>query len=237
MQAPTQLDLLFGLLGTSPAAPVEGGELTDRLHRAGLRTRPAALLTSLLRLEDSGHVSVRRKPTYAFALTERGTAAAHDLGPGARVDVVVLMLDLVGFVAFTEEHGDDAARRAATGLADAAEAELRARGGRLVKSLGDGVLGTLPAGTDASAAVAGIARRCTRPDGSRWSVRAAARLGNPIAFGPDLYGADVNLVSRLCAAAAPDELVMAVGPEVSGAERLEVRGLPTPVPVVRVPVP
>ena len=228
--------MLFALLGTSPVALVDGEDLTGRLHRAGFRTNPAALLTKLLRLEESGHVAVQRTPSYGFGLTERGATAAHDLGPGARVDVVVVMLDLVGFVAFTDEHGDEAARRAATSLHDAADAELRARGGRLVKSLGDGVLGTLPAGTDPSSAVSGIARRCTRPDGSRWKVRAAGRHGCPIAHGDDLYGTDVNLVSRLCAAAGPDELVVAVGPEVVGAERLDVRGLADPVPVVRVPV-
>jgi class 3 adenylate cyclase len=236
VSAPTQLDVLFGLLGSSPSEPVDGGALTDRLHRAGFRTSASSLLSTLLRLEDSGHVAVQRRPTHSFGLTERGAAAAHDLGPGVRVDVVVLMVDLVGFVAFTDAHGDDAARRAATALTDAADTELRARGGRLVKSLGDGILGTLPSNADASAAVLDIARRCTRPDGSRWAVRAAARHGTPIAHGHDLYGADVNLVARMCAVAAPDELVVAVGPEVDAAEHLEVRGLADRVPVVRVPV-
>ena len=109
--------MLFALLGTSPLALVDGEDLTGRLDRAGFRTDAGTLLTKLLRLEESGHVAIQRTPSYGFGLTERGMTAAHDLGPGGRVDVVVLMLDLVGFVAFTDEHGDDAARHAATALA------------------------------------------------------------------------------------------------------------------------
>jgi class 3 adenylate cyclase len=234
---PKRLDVLFALLGTTPDEPVDGSGLIRRLGRAGVNAGPGSLLSALLRLEESGHVTVQRTPSYAFSLTPRGEEAAHDLGPGARVDATVLMLDLVGFVAFTEEHGDDEAHRAALVLHDAADAELRSRSGRVVKSLGDGVLGTLPPGADTEGAVVAIAQRCARPDGSRWEVRAGAREGRPIAFGGDLYGADVNLVARLCDAARPDELVLAVGPAVPVTERLEVRGLAQPVSIRRVPVP
>lgn len=236
MGRPKRLDLLFALLGSSADEPVNGRMLTRRLADAGLEASPGTLLTALLRLERSGHVVVRRAPSHAFSLTPLGEAAARDLGPGKPVDVVVLMVDLVGFVAFTEAHGDDAARHAATVLHDAAAVVLRDRSGRFVKSLGDGVLGTLPPGADAGEAVAAIARRCERPDGSRWSVRAAARDGRPIAHRGDLYGADVNLVARLCDAAGPNELVLAVGPG-AARELVDVRGLADAVPVVRVPVP
>jgi class 3 adenylate cyclase len=236
MAGPKRLDVLFALLGTAADEPVDGPVLLRRLARAGIETSPGPLLTALLRLEESGHVTVQRSPVHAFALTSRGEAAALDLGPGRRVDAMVLMVDLVGFVAFTEEHGDDEAHRAALALHDAADTELRSRAGRVIKALGDGVLGTLPPGADTEGAVAGIAQRCSRPDGSRWKVRAGAREGRPIAFGGDLFGADVNLVSRLCDAAQPGELVLAVGPPELPAERLEVRGVAQPVAIRRVPV-
>lgn len=232
-----RLDVLFALLGTTRDGPVDGEALTRRLARAGAPTAPDALLSALLRLEESGHVAVRRHPSHAFSITPLGEDAAHDLGPGGRVEALVVMIDLVGFVTFTEEHGDDAARQAALMLHDASDTELRSRSGRVVKSLGDGVLGTLPTGSDVHEAVTAIARRCERPDGSRWQVRAAAREGRPIAHGGDLYGADVNLVARLCSAALPDELVLALSLGDDDAERVEVRGLTDPVPIRRVVVP
>ena len=229
--------MLFALLGTSPDEPADGALITRRLDRAGFPVRPSALLSSLLGLEDSGHVAVQRTPAHAFSLTPLGEDAAHDLGPGARVDATVLMIDLVGFVAFTEEHGDDAARLAALALHDAADVELRSRSGRVVKGLGDGVLGLLPPGADAGEAVGAIARRCERPDGSRWAVRAAAREGRPIAHDNDIFGADVNLVARLCDEARANELVLALGPAVPAAEQVAVRGLSDPVPIRRLAVP
>ncbi|HJR25483.1 MAG TPA: hypothetical protein VJ804_08425, partial [Acidimicrobiales bacterium] len=141
MPRPKPLDLLFALAGTTEEAPMEPAELVQSLERSGLRARPGTVLSSLLRLEGSGHVWLRREGGYAFALTPLGEQAAFDLGPGQAVQVTVVMLDLVGFVAFTEVHGDDAAHRAARQLHDVARAELRQRSGRLVKPLGDGILG------------------------------------------------------------------------------------------------
>lgn len=236
MQRLKRLEVLFALLGTSNDAPVDGEALTRRLAGGGVPTAPDVLLTALLRLERSGHVAVHRSPAHTFSITPLGEDAAHDLGPGGRVDTTVVMIDLVGFVAFTEVHGDEAARHAAMVLHDAADDELRSRAGRVVKALGDGILGMLPPGTAVLPAIAAIAQRCHRPDGSRWELRAAAREGRPIAHGGDLYGADVNLVSRLCSAARPNELVVALALGSAEDERVAVRGLTDAVPIQRVVV-
>jgi class 3 adenylate cyclase len=237
MVRPKRLDLLFALTGTSEAAPMSPAELLGSLEAGGLEARPDAVLAGVLGLERSGHVAVGRDGGYAFGLTPLGEEAAHELGPGEAVALTVVMIDLVGFVAFTEAHGDDAAHRAARQLHDIAHTELRLRSGRVVKPLGDGVLAALPADADAADAVTAIARRCRLPDGSRWPIRSAARRGRPIAHGGDLFGADVNLVARLCDAARPDELVVALDAPADSDERLDVRGLASAVAVVRVPVP
>jgi class 3 adenylate cyclase len=236
---PKRLDVVLALLGTSPRDPVSAEGLVTRLHQGGLRASPSQVLSALLGLEGSGHVHVARQDRYAFGLTPLGTEAAYDLGPGHRVDVTVVMIDLVGYVAFTAEHGDDAAHRAARQLNDAARLELTRRKGRVVKQLGDGVLIALPPRSDTAEAVAAIARRCPRPDGVRWSVRAAARSGRPIEHDGDLFGTDVNRVARLCEVAEPDQLVIALPRAVRGddaAEQVTVRGLVEPVPVARVAV-
>lgn len=233
MTRPTQLDVLFALLGTPTDGPVSGEVLTRRLGRAGLNASPSSLLATLLGLERSGHLTVRRSPVHEFALTPRGEAAALDLGPGQPVEAMVVMVDLVGFVAFTEQHGDEAARQAATAFHDTVDRELRQRDGRLVKTLGDGVLATLRSHSDPVPAVRAIAEACRLPNGARWPVRGAAHDGRPVAHGGDLYGADVNLAARLCDVAEPGELVLsATG--TPGAEHVELRGVATPVAIRRV---
>lgn len=238
MPRATPLDALLALLDASSAG-TDGTTLTRTLTGAGLRTSPTRLLGDLLRLEQSGHLTVQR-PSYTFAITDLGRAAALDLAPGAPVHTTVVIVDLVGFVAFTDDEGDHAAALAARLLRDVATTELVRRGGRLVKHLGDGILGTVPPEVDAVEAVAAIAARLQRADGRRWPVRAALRTGHPIAMAGDLYGADVNLVARLCALAEPSELVIGITDGdcdgAPGVEHVAVRGLPDPVAVVRVPL-
>ena len=228
--------MVLALLGTTPREPVTADGLVARLQHGGVRATPSRVLSAVLGLERSGHVHVTRKGGYAFGLTPLGTEAAQDLGPGHRVEVTVVMIDLVGYVAFTAEHGDDAAHRAARQLQDAARIEVARRKGRIVKELGDGVLVALPPRSDTAEAVAAIARRCHRPDGTRWSVRAAARSGRPIQHDGDLFGTDVNIVARLCEVAEPDQLVIGLRRAEDGGEQVAVRGLAEPVAVERVAV-
>ncbi|CAN5563977.1 hypothetical protein BH20ACT2_BH20ACT2_17530 [soil metagenome] len=228
--------MLLALLGTSERAPLDGAALSDRLAETGRTMTPARLLAQLLELEAVGHVVVERSPSYRFGLTGSGEAAAYDLGPGAATDVLLVMVDLVGFVAFTAAHGDVATHGAAERLNLAATEELGHRGGRVVKALGDGFLGVIEPDADALAVVQRVGTRCRRPDGTHWPLRAAAHRGRPIQHRGDCYGADVNLVARLCDAARPGELlVSAADPDAAGppAEPLAVRGLAEPVAVHR----
>ncbi|MDP1820611.1 MAG: hypothetical protein Q8K58_12080 [Acidimicrobiales bacterium] len=234
MDPASRLDALFALLPTGPGEGVDGATLTRTLNQGGRRARPDRLLTDLLALERTGHVTIER-PAYSFALTHRGRAAAYELGPGVPAEATVVMVDLVGFVAYTEAQGDEAAVRAARALGAAAEAELGGHGGRVVKQLGDGILGLLPVGADPAGVVRAIADRTVHDDGTRWPVRAAARAGRPIALAGDVYGADVNVVARLCTLAASGELLLgADGESGAGVEQMSVRGVARAVAVRRV---
>jgi adenylate cyclase len=146
------------------------------------------------------------------------------------------MVDLVGFVTFTAEQGDVAAHQAAIQLQDLGETELRRAGGKLVKPLGDGFLGTVRTSNEGVGIVRNIAKRCLRPDGRPWPLRAAVHRGRPISFRGDLFGADVNLAARLCSAAQPGQLVMTVADD-PAAESLEIRGLSHRIAVTRMVVP
>ena len=211
-----------------------GAELQDRLAAHGKRPSADVLLVTLLGLEATGHVAIERRPSsMTFALTPSGRDRAYELGGGRPVHLQLLMADLVGFVAFTSEHGDVAGRAAAGLLHHVASDAVRTGGGEVVKVMGDGVLAWLPPAADPVPVVAAMAAGCSRPSGEPWRLRAASHIGNPIRHRNDLFGNDVNLVARLCDAAEPGELVRSGGGR-GAPEKLEVRGFDTPVPVWRV---
>ena len=237
MPRSSNLEVLLALLGTTAGGPIDGDTVSRRLAATGHAVAPGRLLAQLLALEGSGHLAVTRDGGYQFALTALGEEAAYELGPGDPIDVVLVMVDLVGFVTFTAEQGDTAAHHAARQLQDLGDAELRRAGGKLVKPLGDGFLGTVRTPTEGVGIVRRVAQRCLRPDGRPWPLRAAVHRGRPIAFRGDLFGADVNLTARLCSAAQPGELVMTAMPGDPGVEAVDVRGLTDPIAVTRMAVP
>ncbi|MEY2421976.1 MAG: adenylate cyclase [Acidimicrobiaceae bacterium] len=234
---PSSLDVVLALLGTSAEGAIDGDTVSRRLASNGRELAPSRLLAQLLTLEASGYIQVTRDGGYRFALTPFGEEAAYELGPGDPIDVVLVMVDLVGYVRFTAEQGDSAAHLAARQLQDLGDAELRRAGGKLVKPLGDGFLGTVRTPTEGIRIVRRVARSCRRPDGQPWPLRGAVHRGRPISFRGDLFGADVNLTARLCSAAQPGELVMTTAPGDPAAESLDVRGLSDPIAITRMVVP
>ena len=197
---------------------------------AGISVSPAKVLARLLRLEHQGLVWVERQPEHRFRLTSEGEATAYRTGPRAPVEVTLVMADLVGFVTFTNRHGDEAAHRAAWAFHRCAEQALEACGGDALKGLGDGVLGTSPSTGAGLTAVKELAGHCHNLDGGPWRLRAGVHDGRPVSHRGDLFGADVNLVARLCDAAHPGEALVTG----TGQEALALRGLDLPVTVERV---
>jgi adenylate cyclase len=114
-----------------------------------------------------------------------------------------LFADLVGFTAFTEEHGDDAAADLAEGFAAGAARLARDHGARLVKCLGDAVM--LRA-DDASEAVRLGLRLHEEPTGL--PLYAGAHTGRAVERAGDWYGAAVNLAARVSCAADAGELLV-----------------------------
>jgi len=228
-------EVLLALLDVG-APGIGGSEVQDRLAAQGRRPGADTLLVALLSLEAAGHVAVERGTTMRFALTAQGSERAYELGGGQPVHLQLLMADLVGFTSFTSIHGDAAAHAAAGALHRVASDAVGHGGGEVFKALGDGFLAWLPPAADPVPVVATVAAGCERPDGEPWLLRAASHVGHPIRHRGDLFGGDVNLVARLCAAAAPGELVRSEGAS-AGAEQLDVRGLDRPVPIQRMVIP
>ena len=228
-------DVLLALLDVAEVG-VPGMDVQHRLQEHGKKASADKVMVALLRLEDTGHVTIERGDVMRFALSEKGRDRAYELGGGKPVHLQLLMADLVSFTEFTSTHGDVAARAAAGTLHQVASDAFRRDGGQVVKSMGDGFLAWLSPTVDPVAVLATIAAGCALPSGHPWQIHAASHIGHPIQHRGDLFGRDVNLVARLCDAAAPGELVRSTGGH-GEPERLSVRGFDQPIPVWRVAIP
>ncbi|HEY4094619.1 MAG TPA: adenylate/guanylate cyclase domain-containing protein [Baekduia sp.] len=141
-----------------------------------------------------------------------------------RVQRTFAFLDLCGFTAFTDEYGDGQAVTVLSQLRAVLRAEAENCGVRVTKWLGDGAM---LSGVDAGAVVecAAEVRDKLHRDG-RLALRGGICEGQVIMFeGDDYIGAAVNVAARLCAQAAPGQLL------ITGRTAASVPAHLTPVPL------
>jgi class 3 adenylate cyclase len=118
-----------------------------------------------------------------------------------------LFADLVGFTAFTEREGDEAAADLALDFAATAARAAGDHGARVVKCLGDAVL--LHVGRAADAVELGLHVNSEwHGGGGLPRVHAGAHTGPAVERGGDWFGAAVNLAARVCCSARAGELLV-----------------------------
>jgi class 3 adenylate cyclase len=134
--------------------------------------------------------------------------------PLPRQRCTVLVLDVAESVRLMQHH-EDAFIRRWRGFVQAVRARLLpAHGGRLVKSLGDGLLLTFPEpaqGLAAALAAQALMREFDLDATTALPplrLRAGLHRGEVVADDLDVYGRDVNLAARLAGAARPGEVVV-----------------------------
>jgi adenylate cyclase len=161
-----------------------------------------------------------------------------------RVDRCFAFVDLCGFTAYAERHGDGAAVAALTALRTVLRESAARRGVRVVKWLGDGAM---LSATEPGPVVALVVEVTARAEarGIPLAVRAGLAAGPVIMFeGDDYVGRPPNVASRLCGSAEPDG-VLATPDVAAGAPRwvaateptaLLVSGLGEPVEAVHLRV-
>jgi class 3 adenylate cyclase len=141
-------------------------------------------------------------------------------------EVTILFTDLVGFSGWALEAGDDAVLRLLREVGEVTGNVLGRRGGKVVKSLGDGVMAVFaePAPAIEAAAEACTAVSAITVDGYRPQLRAGLHTGRPRRVGRDYLGVDVNVAARVAAAAAGGEVLVS-GPALAevDSERYTVR--------------
>lgn len=124
-----------------------------------------------------------------------------------RVDRTFAFIDLCGFTAFSERHGDDVAVTVLAELRSALREIAARRGVRVAKWLGDGAMLGSTSSTSLVAMVVEIRHRLrsTIPD---LSVRVGMDRGPVIMFeGDDYIGRAVNVAARLCGKAAEGQIL------------------------------
>ena len=148
-------------------------------------------------------------------------------------------LDLCGFTAYTEEHGDAEAVGVLAQLRAILRAECEDKGVRVTKWLGDGAMLSGVEATDLLQCIADVRER-VRSEGVL-ELRGGACVGPVIMFeGDDYIGAAVNIAARLCDAAVAGQVLVTrdtapyAPPGLAPVELDEIRvpGLSTPVEVL-----
>jgi class 3 adenylate cyclase len=118
----------------------------------------------------------------------------------------IAFLDLSGFTALTLAEGDEAAAKLAVRLSDLVQETATARGGRTVKSLGDGVMLHFREPSEAVAAALDLVDAIPRAGLPQARVGISA---GPVVFRDgDYFGRVVNTASRMADYARPGEVLV-----------------------------
>lgn len=135
-----------------------------------------------------------------------------DTATAQRITGAVLFTDLVGFTAYTEAAGDDAAVRVLDVQAELAERVLAEHdGARVVKELGDGLLlwfGAPAAGLAATLALHASVEEARSEGTLPVAMRLGLHCGEMSRRGDDVVGLTVNTAARIVALAGPGEILV-----------------------------
>jgi class 3 adenylate cyclase len=140
----------------------------------------------------------------------RATAASSAPAPASGLRAV-MFTDLVGSTEMTGRLGDTAALELVRAHDALVRRGLEAHGGREVKHTGDGIMASFDEVASAVRAAADIQRRFAAFNldaAERLSVRIGIDAGEPVAEHNDLFGATVQLASRLCGEADADGILV-----------------------------
>lgn len=159
---------------------------------------------------------------------------------------IVFFSDIAGSTAMTQDLGDEAALRLLGVHDDIIRAALDQHDGREVKHTGDGIMAAFASVADALScsidAQRGLATHNTEEPNQPVEVRIGLSAGEPVARGNDLFGATVQLASRLCdhadagsivVSGTVQDLAIGKGYAFTASETVSLKGFPDPVRLSR----
>jgi len=117
----------------------------------------------------------------------------------------ILFADVVGSTELYEELGNEAARAAINKCLATLGETVKAFRGRIVKSLGDGILCSFESPEEA---VWAAVRICQKVDAENAEVKIGVHYGEVIEEENDVFGDAVNVASRIASIAKPSEVLI-----------------------------
>lgn len=124
---------------------------------------------------------------------------------GDRSEASILFADLSGFTALTEAHGDLDAVEIAKRFTELATTTLNGRS-RLLKTMGDEAMILAPTPREAAMTALALAE-AVEAEASFPAMRAGMHHGPVVHSGDDVFGATVNLASRVAAHARAGQIL------------------------------
>jgi adenylate cyclase len=121
-------------------------------------------------------------------------------------EAAFLFADIVGFTAFTEQHGDERAAELAWRLRLGVERQL-GHDAHVVKTLGDAVMVRIAEPAEAAAAGLRIVAHALGAPGDP-PVRVGIHHGAAVECDGDFFGVAVNVAARVAALAGPGEVLV-----------------------------
>jgi adenylate cyclase len=134
-------------------------------------------------------------------------SSSADLPGATPVARTFAFVDICGFTAFCDQHGEHAAIELLTQFRSLARSITSRRGTRIAKWLGDGVM---LVATEQNPLLATVAELTVRTQALGIDTHAGVASGDVLLFeGDDYVGRSVNLAARLCDAAEPGQILAA----------------------------
>jgi adenylate cyclase len=121
------------------------------------------------------------------------------------MEATFCFVDMAGFTALTEAHGDDEAARLALRLGELVEHALGGNG-RVMKTIGDAVMAVAPT-PDAAVAFAQRLWKACASEADFPVLRAGLHHGEAVERRADVFGAAVNLAARITARASGGQVL------------------------------
>ena len=179
----------------------------DPLSLAG--NEPPHLIGQRLAALSASRPSALREVGLGALQVWQSLSEAQGRGRGDE-DLAILFTDLAGFSTWALDAGDTSAVELLRLVGEAVEPRVEARGGRVVKRLGDGLMAVFSEPAEAVSAALEATDECERieHDGYNPRLRTGIHHGRPRKLGGDYLGVDVNIAARVAAAAKPGEVLV-----------------------------
>jgi class 3 adenylate cyclase len=178
--------------------------LVDPKRQQYMRQLAAAISTAQLSIIKKGDGRAYVRLIDSFLGTGARSTPAAGLPSGT---AIILFADIVASTALTERMGDAAFRAKARDLDTALRAVIAEAGGTTIdaKTLGDGVLATFPA---ASQAIAAALACGAAGEAQGLPLHLGLHAGDVIREANNVYGGAVNIAARISALSAPGEVLV-----------------------------